>query len=166
MSLTNSPRVQPPYQQQPSQQQSQQLIQQRPPRKCAEVCLELLTTEAVKLFSEKQYGPAAPAALQAVGFRVGRQLAERYSKDKARLGDTLEVIKFLCKDFWQAVFKKQIDNLKTNHRVGQMSDFKTAHREHAELLRAHKVVSVRAAAEAIATAKVLCISDCADRCCG
>eukprot|EP00878_Enallax_costatus_P009183 GHUV01009600.1.p1 GENE.GHUV01009600.1~~GHUV01009600.1.p1 ORF type:complete len:194 (+),score=50.70 GHUV01009600.1:238-819(+) len=116
MSLTNSPRVQPPYQQQPSQQQSQQLIQQRPPRKCAEVCLELLTTEAVKLFSEKQYGPAAPAALQAVGFRVGRQLAERYSKDKARLGDTLEVIKFLCKDFWQAVFKKQIDNLKTNHR--------------------------------------------------
>eukprot|EP00878_Enallax_costatus_P019702 GHUV01020794.1.p1 GENE.GHUV01020794.1~~GHUV01020794.1.p1 ORF type:complete len:152 (+),score=28.69 GHUV01020794.1:238-693(+) len=78
MSLTNSPRVQPPYQQQPSQQQSQQLIQQRPPRKCAEVCLELLTTEAVKLFSEKQYGPAAPAALQAVGFRVGRQLAERY----------------------------------------------------------------------------------------
>lgn len=41
----------------------------------------------------------------------------RYSRDKARLGDTLEVIKFLCKDFWQALFKKQVDNLKTNHRV-------------------------------------------------
>lgn len=41
----------------------------------------------------------------------------RYSKDKPRLGDTLEIIKFLCKDFWQAVFKKQVDNLKTNHRV-------------------------------------------------
>lgn len=42
----------------------------------------------------------------------------RYSKDKPRLGDTLEIIKFLCRDFWQAVFKKQVDNLKTNHRVG------------------------------------------------
>lgn len=41
----------------------------------------------------------------------------RYSKDKPRLGDTLEIIKFLCKDFWQVVFKKQVDNLKTNHRV-------------------------------------------------
>jgi hypothetical protein len=29
----------------------------------------------------------------------------------------LEVIKFVCKDFWQVVFKKQVDNLKTNHRV-------------------------------------------------
>ena len=29
---------------------------------------------------------------------------------------TLDIIKFLCKDLWQAVFRKQIDNLKTNHR--------------------------------------------------
>jgi len=43
----------------------------------------------------------------------------RYSKDKPRMGDTLEIIKFLCKDFWQAVFRKQVDNLKTNHRVCQ-----------------------------------------------
>eukprot|EP00879_Flechtneria_rotunda_P011643 GHRR01012163.1.p1 GENE.GHRR01012163.1~~GHRR01012163.1.p1 ORF type:complete len:174 (+),score=76.06 GHRR01012163.1:1447-1968(+) len=117
MSLVNSPRLQ--LQQQPygSQQQQQQQLQQQPrQRKCAEDCLELLTTEAVKFFGCKQYGPAAPAALEAVGFRVGRQPAERYSKDKPRLGDTLEVIKFLCKDFWQAVFKKQVDNLKTNHR--------------------------------------------------
>jgi hypothetical protein len=26
------------------------------------------------------------------------------------------VIKFLCKDLWTLVFRKQIDNLKTNHR--------------------------------------------------
>ncbi len=49
----------------------------RPQRKCAEVCLELLSIEAVQLFSGKQYGPSAAAALQAVGFRVGAQLAER-----------------------------------------------------------------------------------------
>ena len=29
---------------------------------------------------------------------------------------SLEVIKFLCKELWQALFRKQIDNLKTNHR--------------------------------------------------
>lgn len=31
--------------------------------------------------------------------------------------DTLDVIKFLCKDMWTLLFRKQIDNLKTNHRV-------------------------------------------------
>lgn len=36
--------------------------------------------------------------------------------ERPRLGDTLEVVKFLCKDLWAAVFRKQIDNLKTNHR--------------------------------------------------
>lgn len=30
----------------------------------------------------------------------------------------MDIIKFICKDFWQAVFRKQVDNLKTNHRVG------------------------------------------------
>ncbi|KIZ02500.1 Trafficking protein particle complex subunit 6B [Monoraphidium neglectum] len=48
--------------------------------------------------------------------RRSRRSASGYSRDKARLGDTLEVIKFLCKDFWQALFKKQVDNLRTNHR--------------------------------------------------
>ncbi len=53
-------------------------------RKCAETCLDLLTTEAVALFSDRDYGPAAPAALQAVGFRVGRQLAERCATMRQR----------------------------------------------------------------------------------
>ena len=29
------------------------------------------------------------------------------------------MIKFLCKDLWTLIFRKQIDNLKTNHRVRQ-----------------------------------------------
>lgn len=41
----------------------------------------------------------------------------RFSKDRPRFNDTLDVIKFLCKDLWTLVFKKQVDNLKTNHRV-------------------------------------------------
>jgi hypothetical protein len=70
--------------QQPISQQQQAAFQQqlssqpqRQRRRCAEVCNELLTIEAVALFTQRQHGPAAPAALEAIGFRVGRQLAER-----------------------------------------------------------------------------------------
>lgn len=42
---------------------------------------------------------------------------DRFSRDRPRFTDTLDVIKFLCKDLWTLVFRKQIDNLKTNHRV-------------------------------------------------
>lgn len=37
--------------------------------------------------------------------------------ERPRFSDHLEAIKFICKDFWSELFKKQIDNLKTNHRV-------------------------------------------------
>jgi hypothetical protein len=40
-----------------------------------------------------------------------------YARDKPRFADNLDVIKFLCKEFWSEVFKKQVDNLKTNYRV-------------------------------------------------
>ena len=42
------------------------------------------------------------------GFRVGRQLAERYTANRARTGEPLEVIKFICKEFWVAAFRKQV----------------------------------------------------------
>lgn len=41
---------------------------------------------------------------------------DSFSRDKPRFSETLDVIKFLCKDLWTLVFRKQIDNLKTNHR--------------------------------------------------
>jgi hypothetical protein len=30
--------------------------------------------------------------------------------------DQLEILKWVCKDFWTELFKKSIDNLRTNHR--------------------------------------------------
>ncbi|KAL6850892.1 hypothetical protein ACO1O0_008018 [Amphichorda felina] len=54
--------------------------------------------------------------LETAGYRVGQGLVERFSKDRPRFNDTLDVIKFLCKDLWSLVFGKNIDNLKTNHR--------------------------------------------------
>ncbi|KAJ0458968.1 putative transport protein particle (TRAPP) component [Helianthus annuus] len=40
----------------------------------------------------------------------------RYTMERPRFSDHLEAIKFIRKDFWSELFKKQIDNLKTNHR--------------------------------------------------
>ncbi|KAH8673690.1 transport protein particle component-domain-containing protein [Xylariales sp. PMI_506] len=54
--------------------------------------------------------------LEMLGYRVGLGLVERFSRDRPRFNDTLDVIKFLCKDLWTLVFRKQVDNLKTNHR--------------------------------------------------
>ena len=41
----------------------------------------------------------------------------RFTKDSPRFKDELEIMKYICKDFWTAVYKKQIDNLRTNHQV-------------------------------------------------
>lgn len=51
----------------------------------------------------------------------------RYTTDHVRLNDSLDCVKFICKDFWQTVYRKQVDNLRTNHRgvyVLQDSKFK------------------------------------------
>ncbi|CAO0789579.1 unnamed protein product [Mucor circinelloides] len=54
--------------------------------------------------------------LETLGYAVGQRLVERFTKDRPRFVDTLDVVKFICKDLWTIMFKKQIDNLKTNHR--------------------------------------------------
>jgi len=78
---------------------------------------ELQTRRGEKRVSEDQQKEIVRNRLQALGYRVGQGLAERFSRDRPRFADNLEVIKFLCKDLWTLVFRKQIDNLKTNHRV-------------------------------------------------
>ena len=45
------------------------------------------------------------------GFRIGRQLVERYTQHRPRLGEHLDVIKFICKEFWLDVFRKQVNLL-------------------------------------------------------
>ena len=41
------------------------------------------------------------------GLRVGRTLAERYTRDKPRMAEHLDVIKWTCKELWGEVFRKQ-----------------------------------------------------------
>ncbi|XP_043930160.1 trafficking protein particle complex subunit 6B isoform X3 [Protopterus annectens] len=51
-----------------------------------------------------------------LGLQIGQGNIERFTKDTARFKDELDIMKFICKDFWTSVFRKQIDNLRTNHQ--------------------------------------------------
>jgi len=88
-------------------------------REVAESCVDSLNMELVATYCKRLH-PTKPdlaaRRIEAIGYQVGLQLAERYTKERPRFGDHLEAIKFICKDFWAEVFKKQVDNLKTNHR--------------------------------------------------
>eukprot|EP01049_Picozoa_sp_SAG25_P018163 SAG25_NODE_5076_length_706_cov_0.996705_2_plen_123_part_00 len=83
----------------------------------AEGSRTLLVQEIVAQFTVSVGDENENAKLEAIGYHVGLRVVERLAKDKPRFGEDLEVVKFICKDFWTAVFKKQIDNLKTNHKV-------------------------------------------------
>jgi hypothetical protein len=51
------------------------------------------------------------------GFHVGYRLFEGLgAQQKAISSDPLDLMKFLCKEFWQVIFRKKIDKLQTNHR--------------------------------------------------
>ncbi|KAA1468352.1 TRAPP complex subunit trs33 [Dentipellis sp. KUC8613] len=54
--------------------------------------------------------------LEAIGLHVGANITERLCHDRPVFTDTLDTIKFICKDLWAACWDKQVDNLRTNHR--------------------------------------------------
>ncbi|KAI0344032.1 TRAPP complex subunit trs33 [Trametopsis cervina] len=54
--------------------------------------------------------------LESIGMHVGANVAERLCRDRGLFSDTLDAIKFICKDVWVACWDKQVDNLRTNHR--------------------------------------------------
>jgi hypothetical protein len=43
---------------------------------------------------------------------------QRLCHGRAGFTDTLDIVKFVCKDLWSTCWDKQVDNLRTNHRVG------------------------------------------------
>ncbi|KAE9593650.1 putative transport protein particle (TRAPP) component [Lupinus albus] len=88
-------------------------------REVSESCIDNLIRETIDSYCNRFYADKPDLAarkIEAIGYQVGHQLSERYTMDRPRFSDHLEAIKFICKDFWSELFKKQIDNLKTNHR--------------------------------------------------
>eukprot|EP00934_Nitzschia_sp_Nitz4_P006497 Nitzschia sp. Nitz4//scaffold147_size54853//15952//16548//NITZ4_006612-RA/size54853-processed-gene-0.11-mRNA-1//1//CDS//3329536678//6487//frame0 len=70
---------------------------------------------------------ASAAKLERMGYSVGYRLCERLAQNKtfnatgkdpaaAMAAAQLEAVKFLCKEVWMEIFRKQIDKLQTNHR--------------------------------------------------
>lgn len=54
-----------------------------------------------------------------VGYETGYRYSERLTMDRPLFQDQeLDVMKFICREFWSSFFHKQIDNLRTN-RSGQ-----------------------------------------------
>ncbi|XP_065068989.1 trafficking protein particle complex subunit 6B-like [Rhopilema esculentum] len=85
----------------------------------AETLFELLHMEIVtQMYSSnlKNAKVEAYTKLEKMGYRVGQSLIERFTRDTPRFKDELEMLRFICKDFWMKIYKKQVDSLKTNHQ--------------------------------------------------
>jgi hypothetical protein len=91
--------------------------------------LELLHAEFVAyLVRSHEPGRASSeelhSKLEATGFAVGRRYAERLARDRERPVEVLDVVKFVCREFWQEVHQKAVDKLQTNNKgVFVLQDF-------------------------------------------
>ena len=109
------------------------------PTHVADASFEFLMTEVLR-YVERSTPPKgdspedaifakemAAAKMERMGYSVGFRLCERLSqnrifsaggKDPSSIAAAaqLEAVKFLCKEVWMEVFRKQIDKLQTNHR--------------------------------------------------
>ncbi|CAG0899527.1 unnamed protein product [Darwinula stevensoni] len=56
------------------------------------------------------------STMEHLGFSSGYRLVERLTREWPRFKDELDSMKFICKEFWTAVFRKQVDNLRTNRQ--------------------------------------------------
>ncbi|KAF8879927.1 NO signaling/Golgi transport ligand-binding domain-containing protein [Infundibulicybe gibba] len=72
------------------------------------------TTSKALVFDEED--EAVRSRLESIGLHVGANFAERLCRDRPLFSETLDAIKFICKDIWAACWDKQVDNLRTNHR--------------------------------------------------
>ncbi|XP_071833095.1 trafficking protein particle complex subunit 6b-like [Apostichopus japonicus] len=82
-----------------------------------EFVFEFLHMEIVSYFEKQteEDDNLIISKLEQMGCRVGQSLSERFTRDSPRFGSELDIIKFICKEFWVGTFKKQVDNLRTNH---------------------------------------------------
>ena len=92
------------------------------PREVASSCLEYLLLALIqqyKQLSEENKWKEAMLhdKLQDIGEHLGMRLLEKLVIEHNRFHRELDIIKFLCKDFWSHCFNKaQVDKLQTNHK--------------------------------------------------
>jgi len=78
---------------------------------------EIFTGDAGVMLRSKIFAQGnSETRLEAIGCRVGRVLVQKVSRDMPLLTSELDIVKFICKEFWIAAFTKSVDNLRTNHQ--------------------------------------------------
>jgi hypothetical protein len=96
-------------------------------REVSESAFEYLLSEVLTYYeTQKLDNDLIFQRLENLGFEIGHRYIEKISSQLKPLGtEHLDIIKFICKDFWEELFKKKIDKLQTNHRgVFVLSDHK------------------------------------------
>ena len=105
---------------------------------CSEMCLQYLLISTVQHYRqmkragvkrskevavEKEMtigidtGTVVDGALDSIGYHLGQNLAERLTAgNKTPIIESLDVMKWVCKDLWSELFGKTVDNLRTNHK--------------------------------------------------
>lgn len=72
------------------------------------------------LDSSELHEDDATLRIENCGYLVGLKLADlllyKIGSGNQKLVDILDVMKFLCRDVWKALYNKQMDNLRTNNR--------------------------------------------------
>lgn len=87
----------------------------------AESCFDYLNlVMADTIFNASERSEVAVSKLETLGFRVGQKLIERYTVDRLRFNEKIDIIKFICREFWMTLFQKQVDSLRTNRKVGTL----------------------------------------------
>lgn len=72
----------------------------------------------INTFGQEEFNEKSFYTIEQIAFDMGQRIMEKLLIiQRVFLVDTLDIFKFLCKDFWTLIFQKQIDNLKTNHKV-------------------------------------------------
>ncbi|EMG47363.1 Transport protein particle (TRAPP) (ER to Golgi trafficking) subunit, putative [Candida maltosa Xu316] len=57
--------------------------------------------------------------VETYGYNLGLKIAEvlLYKSSGNKVVDILDIMKFVCRDVWKCLYNKQMDNLRTNHRI-------------------------------------------------
>ncbi|XP_037955998.1 trafficking protein particle complex subunit 6b [Teleopsis dalmanni] len=82
---------------------------------CEDIVFDCLHAEIVNYCIASNNKHVDLSTLEYIGFTTGYRLIERLTRDAPRFKDELETMKFICTDFWTLIYKKQVDNLRTNN---------------------------------------------------
>ncbi|KAK4472949.1 hypothetical protein MN116_002722 [Schistosoma mekongi] len=77
---------------------------------------DALMIEVINYSSSVSSGDSCVRFLESVGVSVSEKLIEKATKDHPRFINELDMVKYVCTEFWSSVYHKQVDTLKTNYQ--------------------------------------------------